>query len=418
MDDDEYMDGQPGRSPPITYEVMHRMIDDAINQGPNAALGALTTSIQQMAQQIAALTALQQQNPHTPSRSTAPEPSTQLPTHPTQAAPSLGEFSASSVPMKRKALPWPTPFDGDRKKYNLWETQIRAKITIDAAFIGDSRAVWYSINNNLTPRVQLAVSAFVKSGGTGAQFVYEDLFAHLSRAYADSFAQKDALAKLKTLKQGRQTFGQFYIRFEQLLADSGANTWPDMAKLTLLDDAMSPGLKEHLVPIDIGVDFHAAVRTIHGVASRYEHFGGFRAQEKGGATPDSSSYTQTQRPNVDTDGDTEMISANRVMSKGRPRQAGKNTTNNARRAKWVSKAEIEKRKENGSCLRCGVNGHLISTCPYLPARRPASPRETRVNRIGTDKPLLEPEGEEEEEDSAGDARGETRALRASPTENE
>src|SRR5207237_10279796 len=46
------------------------------------------------------------------------------------------------------------------------------------------------------------------------------------------------------------------------------------------------------------------------------------------------------------------------------------TRANAQRAKWVSKEEINKRKAEGQCLRCGKSGHRIAFCPYKPAINP------------------------------------------------
>ncbi|KAK1989875.1 hypothetical protein LX36DRAFT_742163 [Colletotrichum falcatum] len=43
-----------------------------------------------------------------------------------------------------------------------------------------------------------------------------------------------------------------------------------------------------------------------------------------------------------------------------------------RRAKWVSKEEIERRMEAHVCLRCARKGCWVSKCPLLPPKRPAS----------------------------------------------
>ena len=40
------------------------------------------------------------------------------------------------------------------------------------------------------------------------------------------------------------------------------------------------------------------------------------------------------------------------------------------KAKWVSPAIITKRKEKGACFRCGIVGHRVNKCFFLPARRP------------------------------------------------
>ena len=48
------------------------------------------------------------------------------------------------------------------------------------------------------------------------------------------------------------------------------------------------------------------------------------------------------------------------------------------RAKWVSKAEMQKRKENGSCLRCGIMGHYVDKCSQRPPIRPAQVASTKA----------------------------------------
>ena len=41
-----------------------------------------------------------------------------------------------------------------------------------------------------------------------------------------------------------------------------------------------------------------------------------------------------------------------------------------KRAQWVSKDALEKRRNNILCLRCGGKGHFINKCALLPARPP------------------------------------------------
>ena len=60
------------------------------------------------------------------------------------------------------------------------------------------------------------------------------------------------------------------------------------------------------------------------------------------------------------------------------------------RAKWVSEAEIARRRSNNLCLRCGASGHMINRCPYQPARRPSPIRVSpKINHAI--EPLLEAE---------------------------
>jgi hypothetical protein len=62
-----------------------------------------------------------------------------------------------------------------------------------------------------------------------------------------------------------------------------------------------------------------------------------------------------------------------------------------RRAKLVSKQEMEKRKQQNRCFRCGGSGHRINQCPYLPPKSPAqSPAHVATTHS------YEPELEDEE----------------------
>lgn len=60
----------------------------------------------------------------------------------------------------------------------------------------------------------------------------------------------------------------------------------------------------------------------------------------------------------DADGDTIMTGVNKI------------------RAKFVSKAKLDRRRAEGDYIRCGNKNHIISNCPYLPPKR----NETAVNK--------------------------------------
>ncbi|OJD11347.1 hypothetical protein ACJ73_09559 [Blastomyces percursus] len=74
-----------------------------------------------------------------------------------------------------------------------------------------------------------------------------------------------------------------------------------------------------------------------------------------------------------------------------------------RRAKWVTKQELEKRRTEGRCLRCGGSEHRIKDCPYQAAQRPLAGRVTHVVA-----PLLE--SDEETERSEVSEQGKRVAL--------
>ena len=56
-----------------------------------------------------------------------------------------------------------------------------------------------------------------------------------------------------------------------------------------------------------------------------------------------------------------------------------------RQAKWVTQAEIQRRRENKLCVRCGARSHFVLQYPYLSAQPPSPIRAARA----TAEPLLE-----------------------------
>jgi hypothetical protein len=69
-------------------------------------------------------------------------------------------------------------------------------------------------------------------------------------------------------------------------------------------------------------------------------------------------------------------------------QTPTNSQNEQKRAQWVSKDTLEKRKSNNLCLRCGGRGHFIDKCRLLPAKPPQPAQQdqakTRVTKVKED----------------------------------
>ncbi|KAK9233743.1 hypothetical protein V1525DRAFT_415538 [Lipomyces kononenkoae] len=77
------------------------------------------------------------------------------------------------------------------------------------------------------------------------------------------------------------------------------------------------------------------------------------------------------------------------------------TARTSKRAKWVDKEELDRRRQNGSCLRCGSTKHFVNGCPFLAPKRPSpTAKPTRdsltVSEIDVEDAILE-----EDDDYAG-----------------
>jgi hypothetical protein len=98
--------------------------------------------------------------------------------------------------------------------------------------------------------------------------------------------------------------------------------------------------------------------------------------------------------------DWEPTKINRVIQKQNRELQGK-------RAKWVDQEELDRRRKEGRCFRCGRTGCSVAECPLLPPRRPSQATKVQAKRT---KPVLDAVIDEDEEvtdDSSYDVDGES-----------
>jgi hypothetical protein len=263
----------------------------------------------------------------------------------------------SNVLSRRKALKWPELFDGTRSKFPAWKQEIEDKLDVDKDQVGSWKAQWYGINQCLGEKPKRVVATFYAAGGPLGQYNPEEFLKYLELSYGDPNQASKAAARLRTIKQGeRQSFAAFLPTFEQTLAEAGGSDWADAAKLTLLDSAINDNLRRALVSVDLPEDYSSWIQQVIRVSYRLEAI----------STGPSkwARYQNTGSPSKDTqqdnDGDVQMSGVMAMTTESRKSQ----------RARWVPEEEIQKRRQERRCFRCGASAHMVSGCPYLPAIRP------------------------------------------------
>lgn len=300
-----------------------------------------------------------------------------------QVTPTQLVAESNTLSHGRKALKWPEPFDGTRSKFPAWKQEIRDKLEVDGDLIGSARARWYGINQCLGEKPKRVVATFYAAGGSNLRYDAEEFLKYLELSYGDPNQASKAAMRLRTIKQGeRQSFAAFLPTFEQTLAEAGGSNWADAAKLTLLDSALHDTLRRALVAVDLSSDYAEWIRQVMRVSYKLEAIS--TGSAKWARHPNPSSLPRdTQR---DKDGDVRMTG---VM-------AAATGSKKPQRARWVPEEEIQKRRQERRCFRCGASAHIVSECPYLPATRP---RATGIACVTLDNsPLLEETGEGESEE--------------------
>lgn len=195
---------------------------------------------------------------------------------------------------------------------------------------------------------------------------------YLENIYGDPNLKRRATQRLREMKQGaRQSFAKFLPTFEKEFADSGAMTWPEDAKISILTGSLNLAMRTALAYREVPgtlADLILLLRRIDTdldllsteVRRRTSGEGG-RSDRPRSPPTDQMDWTPTK------------------VNRARP-----SSEVQAKRARWVEKDEMDRRREEGLCYRCGREDCQVAICPFLPASRPGTGR-TRTAKTVTEK---------------------------------
>jgi len=207
---------------------------------------------------------------------------------------------------------------------------------------------------------------------------FEEFMQHCDTLFDDQDMRRKMQAEFFAMKQGKQSFFNFYAQWAQTLAASGL-VLDDDAKERALLVAMDQGLRFRATSVLVTLaSFMGKVDHLKKVADAEEAIEAQKTASKAvGSTPRQQQPQQPQQRQKVPPADADAMDW---------------TPTNASRAKWVDEGERRRRRENALCLRCGGADHQVRACGALPARPP--PRGPTVATVSRVRP--DPEGVEEE----------------------
>ena len=135
-----------------------------------------------------------------------------------------------------KRLPDISKFDGSRKDYPMWKVEADNKLRIDGAVIGTPQDQAAYLFSRMEAKAQLMVVSFYQNqpGCNAATFVR-----HLDSVYIDPNIVARTLNRLQAMKEGRESFATFLLKFEKELGESQLTMVPNMVKIGYLRGALN-----------------------------------------------------------------------------------------------------------------------------------------------------------------------------------
>jgi hypothetical protein len=266
--------------------------------------------------------------------------------------------------------------------------KLEAKLEIDTLAIGEEKdRVWYGFSR-LEGKAAARIFPWMSTYKDTADLTLGKFFQQLKTAFQDPALKDKALTKLNTLRQGNRSFNEFLSELDRLLLEAGGHGWDDDVKKGYLRAAVNQALRDKLITIEERPTYDAYCLQVKNIADRLAEFKRI-SNTRGG-------YGQSSFNNVGDSGKDHTKTAGDMMdwepTASRSTQSAHGKTN-GKRARWVTREELEHRRKDGKCLRCGATGHHVRQCPFLPAQRPTT--VSKVSAVDVADAVLEEEVDKE-----------------------
>jgi hypothetical protein len=282
--------------------------------------------------------------------------------------------------VRREQLPKAPEFFGVRSEFRSWLTQMDAKLSTDKAHEPESVRFWY-MHSRLRGVAANQVEPWVSAIRQTNQYSVNGLVEQLRLAYDDPQAAERASRKLSVMRQGNKSFAVFLAEFDRTILEAGGMSWSDQVRRTFLNNCLSSELKTALVPIVTPSSYRDYCSLLHTVSNNLE---ALRWDKKRRTNPQAMT-PQTR--------ESEVVTAVDAMDWAPSVQV---TAARTKRAQWVGKDVLERRREEGRCFRCGDTEHVISKCDLLPAQKPRNDRTKQLGIALTSTNLTEDSSELED----------------------
>ncbi|KAF6783884.1 pol-like protein [Colletotrichum musicola] len=301
-------------------------------------------------------------------------------------------------------------FDGTKAKWRGWKLEMEGKIEEDANAIGTPKAQLRYIYTRLEGPAKTSITTFYELELGKVAPSPQALIRRLDLLYGERNRKDKAIQALHTIRQKEnESFTAFYPRFEREIANAEAEGWEDSAKISYLRNALHPKLKAHLIgcPQQDLKSYPAFAQKCEEIGNQMELFGEWKDDKK---------YARQQIGQPQSESNN--VAHTTYMMEWEPTNAieikslsfGKNLTGYpskrpedqpllGKRAKWVEKSEIEKRRVEGRCLRCGRDGCRLGRCPLAAAIPPTSRRINVHKNITKDRERISEAAVEEESET-------------------
>lgn len=257
-------------------------------------------------------------------------------------------------------LPNIDKFDAhDLSMYPQFEGLLKAKLEIDGNSIGGEREqVWYAFGR-LAGDASARIFPWITYAQQTDTFTVEQLFVQMRTAFADPRQQQKALAELNRAKQRGLPFNEFLNNFNRTILEAQGWGWEDVIKKGYLKSALDTKLLGATVGMKEEDSYEGYCSQLRMVNDQMTEINEVTARKQWV----KAQFAKRANANAHSSSNADRMDWEPSNTVGAVRTKGsKNRKHDEFKKEWATPAQLDQRKADRVCYRCGVKGHGWQYC--------------------------------------------------------
>ena len=268
----------------------------------------------------------------------------------------------TQAPTSEPRVPLPETFNGSRQRIRGFINQIRLvisqrpesynteskRVALVGSLLSGNALTWFS-------------PLFEKNDPLLANF--EQFISALRARFDDPHRQRTASSRLQAITQGRRPVSSYATEFQLLLADAG---WDNTAAMHIFKSSLNSEVKDLLLSLPEPTDLQTLIlqaincdERIH--QRRLEQRQSYRFHGHTSPASQASSSSPAHVPQASNSSSESPMQLDTARARTPQGQA-------ARHRPRLESSERQRRLEQGLCLYCGEEGHVVAACQLAKPR--------------------------------------------------
>lgn len=282
-------------------------------------------------------------------------------------------------PASRLRLPDPPRFDGKPYSLRTWLPSIRAKLRADQ--LSGASAFEY-VWHRLEQPQQASILHLRQSSDEDQSWDPEEIFSYFQRLCHNPREQQEAIQRFSNVRQkDDESLIAYLARFERLSYEAGANSWPDVSRVTSLHRGLRLTLRQPLEESNdslFSLSYNDYVESLQGLDRRTRR----QPASSRNQTSSRQPVTSTQPVQPFPIDDPMVLNNTSFHDLSHTRSCSPASTSST-----LSDRQSF-RYNNDLCYCCGSKHHWIKDCPesrfnISQRPKPASPKFDEDGRMLT-----------------------------------